>query len=186
MKKTLKKLLVCTLAAALTFGSASAASAAQSPVTSVEPEANTAVKAEKTNGIVATVDTKANGTASLGTIAKTSKKSIVVAAKVTVNGVSYKVTVVKANAFKNCAKTTAVTLPNTIKTISANAFKGAKALKTITLKGTKAVTVKKGAFKGVNSKKLTIKVSKKMSKKELNKFKKALKKAGFKGKVKAA
>ena len=186
MKKTLKKLLVCTLAAALTFGSVSAASAAQSPVTSVEPEANTAVKAEKTNGIVATVDTKANGTASLGTIAKTSKKSVVVAAKVTVNGVSYKVTVIKANAFKNCAKAKNITLPDTIKTIGANAFKGAKALKTITLKGTKAITVKKGAFKGVNSKKMTIKVSKKMSKSQLKKLKKALKKAGFKGKVKTA
>lgn len=186
MKKTLKKLIVCTLAAALTFGTASAASAAQSPVTSVEPQTQTSVKAEKTNGIVATVDTNANGTASLGTIAKTSKKSVVVAAKVTVNGVAYKVTVVKANAFKNCKKATAITLPNTIKTINANAFKGAKALKTVTLKGTKAIKVKKGAFKGVNSKKITIKVSKKMSKKELKKLKKALKKAGFKGKVKAA
>lgn len=186
MKKTLKKLLVCTLAAALSFSTVSAASAAQSPAASVEPETQKAVKTEKTNGIIASVDTTEDGTASLGTIAKTSKKSVVVAAKVTVNGVSYKVTVIKANAFKNCKKATSVTLPNTIKTISANAFKGAKALKTITLKSTKAITVKKGAFKGLNTKKMTIKVSKKMSKKELNKLKKTLKKAGFKGKVKKA
>ena len=51
----------------------------------------------------------------------------------------------------------------------------------ITLKG-KKVTVKKGAFKGVNTKKVTIKASK-MNAKQFKAFKKALKKAGFKGKV---
>ena len=62
-------------------------------------------------------------------------------------------------------------------------FTGAKKVKTIVLKGKKSITVKKGAFKGVNTKKVTIKVNKKMSKKEFKKLKKALKKAGFKGKV---
>ena len=56
-------------------------------------------------------------------------------------------------------------------------------MKTIVLKGKKSITVKKGAFKGVNTKKVTIKVNKKMSKKEFKKLQKALKKAGFKGKV---
>ncbi|MFR7423882.1 MAG: leucine-rich repeat protein [Clostridium sp.] len=63
-----------------------------------------------------------------------------------------------------------------------DAFKGCKKLKTITL-ANKKVTIKKGAFAGLNTKKITVKAPK-MSKKELKKFKKALKKAGFKGKVK--
>lgn len=70
----------------------------------------------------------------------------------------------------------------TVKTIGKNAFKGCKKLKTITL-ANKKVTIKKGAFAGLNTKKITIKAPK-MSKKALKKFKKALKKAGFKGKVK--
>ena len=69
-----------------------------------------------------------------------------------------------------------------VKTIGKNAFKGCKKLKTITL-ANKKVTIKKGAFAGLNTKKITIKAPK-MSKKALKKFKKALKKAGFKGKVK--
>lgn len=182
MVKALKKVLVCTLAAALTFGSASAAGAAtQSPTTSVEPKKQEDVKVGSL-----TVDTNANGTAALGQIAKTTKKSVTVASKVTVNGVSYTVTTIDAKAFANAKKATKITLPATIKTINKNAFTGAKALKTITLKGTKAITVKKGAFKGLNTKKMTIKVSKKMSKKQLKKLKNTLKKAGFKGKVKAA
>lgn len=182
MKKLLKKVLVCTLAAALTFGSAGAAGAAtQSPTTSVEPKAQEDVKVK-----VGTVDTKSNGTAVLSAVTKTSKKSVTVSSKVTVNGVSYTVTTIGAKAFAKAKKATKITLPATITTIEKNAFTGAKALKTITLKGTKAIKVKKGAFKGLNTKKMTIKVSKKMSKKQLNKLKKTLKKAGFKGKVKAA
>ena len=63
-------------------------------------------------------------------------------------------------------------------------FTGAKKVKKIIVKGTKSFTVKKGAFKNVNSKKITVKVNKKMSAKEFKKLKKNLKKAGFKGKIK--
>lgn len=68
--------------------------------------------------------------------------------------------------------------------IGKKAFRGCKKLRTIKVKATKALTVQKGAFKGLNTKKITVKVTKKMSKKQFNKFKKNLKKAGFKGKVK--
>lgn len=177
MVKAMKKVLVCAMAAALTVGSAQAASAATaSPGNAPKPVAQSGASVK-----IGKVDTKANGTAVLAS-AKNSK-SVTVPAKVTVKGVGYKVTVIKANAFKNCKKTTKVTLPNTIKTISKNAFAGAKKLKTIVLKGKKAITVKKGAFKGLNTKKITIQ-AKKMSKKDKKNFKKALKKAGFKGKVK--
>ena len=44
--------------------------------------------------------------------------------------------------------------------------------------------VEKGAFKGLKTDKMTIKLNKKMPKKQSAKFKKALKKAGFKGTIK--
>lgn len=180
MIKAFKKVLVCTLAAALTLGTAATAGAATaSPATSVTAVAASNVKAS--NG--AKVDTNKNGTATVKAVKKTNSKSVTVASTVKVNGVSYKVTVIGAKAFANAKKATKITLPATVKTISKNAFKGAKKVKTITLKGKKSITVKKGAFNGVNTKKVTIKVNKKMSKKELKKLKKALKKAGFKGKV---
>lgn len=97
---------------------------------------------------------------------------------VAVDGVKYKVTRIAANAFKG-TKATKITVGANVKTISKNAFKGSKA-KTIVLKNRK-VSVKKGAFSGRNTKKMTIKV--KCSKKQLAAVKKALKKAGFNGKV---
>lgn len=186
MIKSLKKILVCTLAAALTFGTVAPVNAAPSPTTSVEPKKQEDVKAEAVKGIIAVVDTNTNGTATIAKIEKTTKKAVTVATKVEVNGVEYTVTTITAKAFANCTKATKITLPATITTISKNAFTGAKKLKTITLPVKKAITVKSGAFKGLNTKKMTIKVSKKMSAKELKKFKKTLKKAGFKGKVKKA
>ena len=73
-------------------------------------------------------------------------------------------------------------LPASIKTIGAQAFTGAKSVKTIVIKSA-SVKVAKTAFKGVNTKKMTIKVSG-MSAKQLKAFKAQLKKAGFKGTVK--
>ena len=133
-------------------------------------------------GVKATVKTTENGTAAVKNV-KSSKKSVTVSSTVEVEGVEYKVTTIEANAFANCKKATKIALPATVKTIKKEAFTGAKKVKTIVVKSKKAVTVKKGAFKGVDTKKITIKVSK-MSKKQLKKFKKELKKAGFKGKVK--
>ena len=133
-------------------------------------------------GVKATVKTTDDGTAVVKDV-KSSKKSVTVSSTVKVDGVEYKVTTIEANAFANCKKATKIALPATVKTIKKEAFTGAKKVKTIVVKSKKAVTVKKGAFKGVDTQKITIKASK-MSKKQLKKFKKELKKAGFKGKVK--
>ena len=171
MVKAMKKVLVCAMAAALTLGSAASASAVQSPTTSVTPVTKSNVKAS--NGT--TVNVNKNGTAAVKAVKATKSKSVTVSATVKVNGVTYKVTTVNAKAFAKATKATKITLPASIKTINK--------VKTIVLKGKKSITVKKGAFKGVNTKKVTIKVNKKMSKKEFKKLKKALKKAGFKGKV---
>ena len=145
-----------------------------------EPQATTATVNK--GGAKTTVKTTENGTAAIKKV-KSSKKSVTVSSTVKVEGVEYKVTTIEANAFANCKKATKITLPSTVKTIKKKAFTGAKKVKTIVVKSKKAVTVKKGAFKGINTKKITIKASK-MSKKQLKKFKKTLKKAGFKGKVK--
>ena len=90
-----------------------------------------------------------------------------------------------ANTFASAKKATKVTLPATITKIGEKAFTGAKSVKTIVINSKKAVSVSKTAFKGVDTKKMTIKVTN-MSKKQLKAFKANLKKAGFKGKVKTA
>lgn len=174
--KSMKKALAVLLAATLTLGSATAAFAADTAsATSAPAVAATKVTDEAKN----TVSTKADGTATLTKVGnKTSKK--VTVDTVTVNGVEYTVTSIAKQAFKG-TKATTVTLGSGVKTISKQAFKSSK-VTTVTLSGTKSITIKKGAFTG--SKVKTIKVNKKISKKEYNKLVKALKKAGFKGKVK--
>ena len=87
--------------------------------------------------------------------------------------------VVKAKAFKG-SKIKKIQITSKKVVFSKNAFKGTKQ-KTLTLKVKKAsqVQFKKGALKGLK----TIKI-KGASKAEKKKIKKALKKAGFKGKIK--
>ena len=173
MNKLIKKVLVGITAATMMFGSVCTAYAATDSATvAPAPEKQTNVK----------VSTAANGTATVKALPKTTKKSVTVASKVVVDGVSYKVTVIGAKAFANATKATTVTLPASIKTIGAQAFTGAKSVKTIVIKSA-SVKVAKTAFKGVNTKKMTIKVSG-MSAKQLKAFKAQLKKAGFKGTVK--
>ncbi len=72
----------------------------------------------------------------------------------------------------------------TVTAIAKNAFAKLKKVKVIKFNFTKAPKVAKGAFGKLNTKKITIKVSNKMSKKEFKKFSTRLKKAGFKGKIK--
>ena len=176
MNKLIKKVLVGITAATMMFGSVCTAYAATDSATvAPAPEKQTNVKADK-------VSTAANGTATVKALPKTTKKSVTVASKVVVDGVSYKVTVIGAKAFANATKATTVTLPASIKTIGAQAFTGAKSVKTIVIKSA-SVKVDKTAFKGVDTKKMTIKVSG-MSAKQLKAFKAQLKKAGFKGTVK--
>lgn len=178
MKKLMKNVAVLALAAAVAVGSVTGVSAAvKSPTSSLVPVNAKNVAVSNGN----TVDTKANGTAEVGAVVA-KKSTATVPSKVTVKGVTYTVTVIKAKAFAKKAKK--IVIPATIKKVNKKGFTGTKKLKTIIVKGTKSFTVKKGAFKSVNSKKITVKVNKKMSAKEFKKLKKNLKKAGFKGKIK--
>ncbi len=108
-------------------------------------------------------------------------KTITVPSTVTIDGVTYKVTAIADNAFKNNKKVTKVVIPSNIITIGKNAFNGCSKLKTIQIKSTKLTSksISKNAFKGI-SKKVTIKVPKK----KLKAYKKLFRKKGLSKKVK--
>lgn len=134
--------------------------------------------------------------------ASKSAKKVTVPSSVTIKGVSYKVTKIDNNAFKNCKKLTKVSIPSTVTEIGTAAFKGCKKLtsvtipknvnkigkeafsgcsklKKVTIKSTKIKSVGKNAFKGI-ARKSAIKTPK--SKKAA--YKKILKKSGYKKTVK--
>ena len=125
-------------------------------------------------------------------------KSVTIPATIKVNGITYKVTSIAGNAFKNnkkltkatigknvttigekafykCAELTKVTIPSKVSKIGKQAFYGCKKLKSITVKTTKLTgkNVGKQAFKGINAK-ATIKVPKS----KLKVYKKLLKSKG--------
>ena len=180
MNKLIKKVLVGVIAGTMMLGSVCTAFAATGSKTEA-PTAESNKKVEASNG--STVNTSSTGKATVTSVEKTTKKEVSISSKVVVDGVKYTVTKIEAKTFANAPKATKVTLPSTITSLGAQAFTGAKSLKTIVIKSAKAVKVNKDAFKSVNTKKMTIKVTS-MSKKELKAFKKQLKKAGFKGTVK--
>ncbi|MBO5373089.1 MAG: leucine-rich repeat protein [Lachnospiraceae bacterium] len=107
-------------------------------------------------------------------------KTITIPTSVTVDGITYKVTAIANNAFKNNKKVTKVTISSSVTKIGKNAFSGCSKLKTLTIKSTKltAKTVAKNAFKGL-TKKTTIKVPKK----KLIAYKKLFKSKGLSAKV---
>ena len=180
MKKLLKEVAVLAMAAVVAVSSVSGVQAAvASPTVSVVPVDKKNVTTTEGNN----VDTKADGTAEINDVT-VNKNIATVPGTVTVDRVTYTVTVIKAKAFaKKAKKAKKIVIPATIKRVNKMGFTGAKKVKKIIVKGTKSFTVKKGAFKGLNSAKITVKVNKKMKAKEFKKLKKNLKKAGFKGKV---
>ncbi|MCR4797529.1 MAG: leucine-rich repeat domain-containing protein, partial [Lachnospiraceae bacterium] len=132
----------------------------------------------------ATVKTSENGTAKIANV-ESKAKTVKISSKVKVDGVSYTVKTIGEGALDGCANATTVTLPKTVTKIEENALSGAENLKVVKLDVKKSIKVEKGAFGDTDTSKMTIKVSKDMSKKEFNKFKKVLKSAGFEGKVKS-
>ena len=100
MKKLMKNVAVLALAAAVAVGSVTGVSAAvKSPTSSLVPVNAKNVAVSNGN----TVDTKANGTAEVGAVVA-KKSTATVPSKVTVKGVTYTVTVIKAKAFAKKAK----------------------------------------------------------------------------------
>lgn len=101
-----------------------------------------------------------NGTATVTGPAKKTDKSVKIPASVTVDGKSYKVTSIAANAFKNCKKLSSITIGANVNKIGSKAFYNCKALKKVTVKSSVIKSVGGKAFKGTASK-LTIQVPKK-------------------------
>ena len=93
-------------------------------------------------------------------------------ATVKIGGVTFKVTEVSNNAFKNCKNLKKVIIGKNVTKIGSKAFYGCKKLKSITIKTTKLKKIGSKAFKGINSK-----AKFKVPKKKLSKYKKMIKKA---------
>lgn len=106
-------------------------------------------------------------------------KKVVIPATIKLDGATYKVTGIAANAFKNSTKLKRVTIGKNVASIGRNAFKGCKKLRQITIKSKVIKNVKKTAFRGTD-KKLVVKVPKKL-KKQYNRL---FDKAGLEGIVK--
>ena len=120
-----------------------------------------------------------NGTVTLVKLTNKNEKKFTVPASVKVDGVSFKVTEISKNAFKNNKKLKQVTVGKNVAKIGANAFNGDSRLKKLTIKSAKLKKVGKKAFKGINAK-CRIKVPKK----KLTAYKRLLKGKGQKAGVK--
>lgn len=119
-----------------------------------------------------------NGTVEFAKVSK-STSNITIPDTVSVNGVTYKVTSISKNAFKNNKKLKKVTIGKNINKINTNTFYGCKNLKTITIKSTNLKSVGKNVFKGINPK-----AKIKVPAKKLKAYKKLLKNKGQKNTVK--
>ena len=102
-------------------------------------------------------------------------KSISIPETVSIGGITYQVTSIGQNAFKNNKSVTKLIIPSKITKIGKQAFYGCKNVRTITIKSKKLTTSKIGgnAFKGI-SKDTTIKVPKST----VDAYEKKLKKKG--------
>lgn len=130
----------------------------ETPVT--VPVAGTALSAEKAgaNYKVVSADEKKSTVAYTAPADKKVTK-VTVPSTITVDGITYQVTEIGANAFKGCKKLKKVTIPANVTKIGKKAFYKCKALKTVTIKSKKLSSVGSAAFKGI-AKKAVIKLPK--------------------------
>ena len=119
------------------------------------------------------------GTVTVTGATKKTVKKITIPASIKVDGITYKVTAIKAKAFKGYKKLTKATIGKNVKTIGKSAFDGASNLKNIKINTTKLTKKSVGAkaFNKINSK-----ANIKVSAKKLKSYKKILKAKGVKGK----
>ena len=129
--------------------------------------------------------TKAGSDSDIGEVAITglNKKSLVtikIATKVTIGGITYKVTSIANNAFKNNNKIKKVFIGKNVKTIGKNAFAGDKKLKSVSINSKVLKTIGKAAFKNCKKLRKVIIKSAKITKIGKTAFKGIKKKATFK------
>lgn len=125
------------------------------------------------------VVTKAGSFVSCAGTANKKAASVTIPSKVRLGGVTYRVTSVAANAFKDCKRLKKVTIGANVTVIGKQAFLRCKNLKTITVKSKSIKKVGSKAFKGIH-KKASIKVPKA----KLKSYKKLFKKGGVAKSVK--
>jgi hypothetical protein len=116
---------------------------------------------KKAEYAVTKIEDKKSGTAAYKKSTDKNATAISVPNTVKIDGVTYKVTSVQTEAFKNCKKLKSITIGNNITSIDKRAFKGCSSLKTITIKSTKltAKSLSSKAFAGIG-KNVVIKVPK--------------------------
>lgn len=180
MKNSIKKILAATLAAAMVFTVAPAtafAAGSKTSGTTVPTTTNKTVDVDSKTVDSVKVDTsKAGATIKNIDVAKNAK-TVNVPSKVTVDGVSVKVTKLGSGALNGISAK--VVLPTSITKLG-NAFKGSK-VTNVTIKTTKKLSVASNAFNGYKGKKLTITLkSGKNYKANVAALRKAAKKAGIK------
>ena len=110
-------------------------------------------------------------------------KTATVPAAVTIDGVTYQVDSIAANAFKNCNKLTKVTINANIKEIGANAFAGTKSLGNVIIKSKQLAKIGKKAFSKAGSKNYA-KLKVRVPKAKLKAYRKMLKNAKLSAKAK--
>lgn len=126
---------------------------------------------------------KGDGTKKAIYVGPTKKKykKVTIPGKASIQGVRYRVVAIEKNALKNCKKLKRVKIGKNVKKIGKKAFYGCKSLKKLEIRTKKltAKKVKKKAF-GKTYKKMTVKVPKK----RLKRYKKLFRKRGIKKKAK--
>ena len=110
-----------------------------------------------------------------------SAKTITIPATVNCEGMTFKVTSVKAKALKGYKKVTKIVVGKNVKKIGSNAFSGCKKLKTLTIKSKKLTSsgLAKKAFAGITKKPKVV-----VPKSKLKTYKKLFKKKGLAKSVK--
>ena len=120
------------------------------------PLAGMRLEDSKSNAIYIVTKSGRNGNGTLEYFEPKNKKaaSITIPASVVIDGITYKVTSIGKNAFKNNKSITRISIGKNIQVIGKNAFYKCKSLKTITIKTAKLTSksVKSNAFKGISSK----------------------------------
>ena len=104
---------------------------------------------------------------------KADAKNVSVPKTVKIQGKTYKVTAISANAFKDNKKLASVTVGSNVIMIGSKAFYGCKNLKKITVKSVKLKSIGKNALKGVHKKAVV-----KVPKSKLAKYKKLFRNSG--------
>lgn len=104
---------------------------------------------------------------------------ITVPETVTIDHISYKVTSISSDAFKNNKKLKKVTIGKNVTTIGNGAFRGCGKMETVKIRSSKLKSVGKNAFKGIKS---NAKI--KVPAKKLKAYKKLLKGSGLSNKAK--